>query len=124
MDILKKLKTILTELLDIEDKEIKPETYIITDLGAESIDLLELAVEINSTFDIEVKDDEIFLTKLRQYLAEAKENAREVSSYLAEKYPFLTDERIQEILDDIKNGPVLKVKDLITYVDRQKNITK
>ncbi|CAN2041278.1 acyl carrier protein [Candidatus Magnetomoraceae bacterium gMMP-15] len=83
MDILKKLKTILTELLDIEDKEIKPETYIITDLGAESIDLLELAVEINSTFDIEVKDDEIFLTKLRQYLAEAKENAREVSSYLA-----------------------------------------
>ncbi len=39
--------------------DMTPETLLIQELGAESIDLLELAVAINSRFKISVKDDEI-----------------------------------------------------------------
>jgi len=116
MDVLAELKKIIEELLDLEDREIMPETLLIQDLGAESIDLLELAVTINSRFKIAVKDDEIFLTRFRLYSTEAKQQGKDAVHYIAERYPFLGEERIAEIMAHIKEGPQLKIKDLISYV--------
>jgi len=116
MDVLAELKKIIEELLDLEDREITPETLLIQDLGAESIDLLELAVTINSRFRITVKDDEIFLTRFRLYSTEAKQQGKDTVHYIAGKYPFLGEDRIAEIMARIKEGPQLKIKDLISYV--------
>jgi acyl carrier protein len=116
MDVFAELKKILEELLDLEDREITPETLLIQDLGVESIDLLELAVTISSRFKIAVKDDEIFLTRFRLYSTEANQQGKDVAQYLAERYPFLGRDRIEEIMAHIKEGPQLKVKDLISYV--------
>jgi len=116
MDVFAELKKILVELLDLEDREITPETLLIQDLGAESIDLLELAVTINSRFRITVKDDEIFLTRFRLYSTEAQQQGKDTVHYIGGKYPFLGEERIAEIMAHIKEGPQLKIKDLISYV--------
>jgi acyl carrier protein len=116
MDTFAEIKKILVELLDCEDREITPETYLIQDLGAESIDLLELAVTINSRFKITVKDDEVFLTRFRLYLTEAGQQGKDSASYVAKKYPFLTHDRIAEIIAHIDEGPQLKIKDLISYI--------
>ena len=116
MDILKDIKEILTEILDIEDQEITPETYLIRDLDAESIDLLELAVALNSRFEIEVNDDQIFLKQLRLHMMDGEEQGEEIVKYLLDKFPFLTTQRVEEIIGDLEGGPVLKVKDLISYV--------
>jgi acyl carrier protein len=110
------IKKILVELLDLEDREISLETYLIQELGAESIDLLELAVTINSRFKITVKDDEVFLTRFRLYLTEAEQQGKDSAPYVAKKYPFLTHERIAEIIAHIDEGPQLKIKDLISYI--------
>jgi acyl carrier protein len=85
-------------------------------LGAESIDLLELAVTINSRFKITVKDDEVFLTRFRLYLTEAEQQGKDSAPYVAKKYPFLTHDRIAEIIAHIDEGPQLKIKDLISYI--------
>ena len=122
MNILKEITEILAEILDIENHNISPETYVIRELGAESIDLLELAVALNSRFKIDVNDDEIFLRKLRQYITEAEQPDNDILQYLAEKLPFLMQERLKEIMADIENGPTLKVKDLISYVERQSTV--
>lgn len=116
MDTFEQIKKILITLLDIEGSVITPETYLIRDLGAESIDLLELAVAINAECGVKVNDDDIFLKPLRLYLKQAKEDGIDSAAYLAEKFPFLTDARISEILADITKGPVLKVKDLTGYI--------
>ena len=116
MDVFAELKKIIEELLDLEDREITPETLLIQDLGAESIDLLELAVTINSRFKIAVKDDEIFLTRFRLYSTEANQQGKDAVQYLAGRYPFLGEDRIAEIVAHIKEGPQLKIKDLISYV--------
>ncbi len=121
MDILEEITEILTEILDIENHNISPETYLIRELGAESIDLLELAVAINSRFNIDVNDDEIFLIKLRQYITEAGQQNKDILQYLAEKIPFLMRKRLEDIITDLEGGPTLKVKDLIAYVERQRN---
>ena len=121
MDILKNITEILTEILDIDNHNISPETYLIRELGAESIDLLELAVAINSRFNIDVNDDEIFLRKLRQYITKARQQNKDILQYLIEKLPFLSRQRLEEIIADLEGGPTLKVKDLIAYVERQRD---
>ena len=121
MDILEEIKKNLAEILDIENNIITPETYLIRELGAESIDLLELAVAINSRFNIDVNDDEIFLRKLRDYITEAEQQNKNILQYLAKNLPFLSRKRLEEIIADLEGGPTLKVKDLIAYVERQSN---
>ncbi len=119
MDTLGEIKKIIMELLDLEDDPITPDTYLIKELGAESIDLLELAVAINSRFKIAVKDEEIFLTRFRLYLTEATQKGMDNASYIAVKYPHLTNDRIAEIITHISEGPQLKVKDLVSYITNQ-----
>lgn len=116
MEILHKIQEILAEILDIENQEITPETYVVRELDAESIDLLELAVALNSKFNIEVKDDELFLRTFRFYITEAEEQKSDTEQYLVGKFPFLTKKRVKEIISDLEGGPTLKVKDLISYV--------
>jgi acyl carrier protein len=117
MDVLDEITIILAEILDMEGLEITPETYLIRELGAESIDLLELSVAINSRFNIEVNDDELFLRTLRLHLRTAEQEGKDAFGYLAEKYPALTVARVAEILADMGGGPVLRVKDVVNYID-------
>ena len=116
MDIFYGIKETLAEILDIEDREITPDTYIIRELGAESIDLLELAVSLNAKFEIDVNDDEIFLKTLRLHMDEGLKQGKEAAGYLKEKFPSLKKDRLKEIIADLEAGPALKVKDLISYV--------
>jgi len=116
MDVFKKVKDILMELLDVEDYEITPETYLVRDLEVESIDMLELAVSFNAAFDIEVNDDDLFLKDIRSYIPDNTKLEGGMVKAINEKYPFLSQGRIKEIIYDLQGGPTLKVKDLISYI--------
>jgi len=116
MDIFSGIRQSLTEILDVEAEEITPETYLVRDLDAESIDLLELAVALNSRFGVKVDDDQVFLKNLRLCIDEAARNGGDVGGRISREFPFLGRERIEEILSDIEGGPVLKIKDIASYV--------
>lgn len=116
MDIFSGIRESLTEILDVEAEEITPETYIARDLDAESIDLLELAVALNSRFGVEVNEDQVFLKNLRLCIDEAARNGGDAAGGISREFPFLGRARIEEILSDIEGGPVLKVKDIASYV--------
>jgi len=118
-DIYAVISEILEEILDIDPKEVTPESYLIQDLGVESIDLMELAVSLNERFNITVDEELIFLTPLRMVIEKACKEQRDVPTLVMEKFSFLSPERTSEILEDFKNGPVLKVKDLAQYIDSQ-----
>jgi acyl carrier protein len=118
MDILNTIKSYLSEILDVDRETITEETYLVRDLEVESIDFLELAVALSGAFHIEVDDEDIFLLDLRLHLETAGETT-DKTALLAEKYPFLGADRIAEILKDLDQGPVLKVKDLVSYVTYQ-----
>lgn len=105
MDIFEEIKNILAEILDIEAKEVTPESCLIRELGAESIDFLELAATLNARFRIEINEEDVFLRDAGNRLQQAGKVA----------FPFLTDERRREIAAN-PGSPVLKVKDLVSYV--------
>lgn len=58
MDKLNKMKEIICEFVDITPEEVTPETNIRSDLGLNSLELVNLAVAIEEAFDVEIPDRE------------------------------------------------------------------
>ncbi len=54
-----KIKKILADTLDVTDEELSADTNIATDLGADSLDVVEILMSIEDEFDIEIPDSEI-----------------------------------------------------------------
>ena len=57
--IFEKIKTILAEQLSADPDEMSMETNIAKDLGADSLDVVELLMSIEDEFDVEIPDEEI-----------------------------------------------------------------
>ena len=57
--VLEKFKVILAEQFDVEEDSIKPETDLQDDLGADSLDVVDLLMSIEDEFEIEIPDEEI-----------------------------------------------------------------
>lgn len=55
--VLERLKAILSEQFDVEESKITPETKLIEDLEADSLDLVDLISSIEDEFDIEAEDE-------------------------------------------------------------------
>ena len=57
--IFDKVKKILVEQLDVEESAIAPESSIIDDLGADSLDIVDMVMSLEEEFDVEIPDEEI-----------------------------------------------------------------
>ncbi|MBQ5565205.1 MAG: acyl carrier protein [Clostridia bacterium] len=57
--VLEKVKKILSEQFDVEEERISADTSIINDLGADSLDVVDLLMSIEDEFEVEVPDEEI-----------------------------------------------------------------
>lgn len=57
-EVEKKVFSIIVEQLGIEEAEVKMESNFIDDLGADSLDTVELVMAFEEEFDIEIPDDE------------------------------------------------------------------
>lgn len=58
MDIEATVKEIIVEQLGVDEAQIKPEASFIDDLGADSLDTVELVMAFEDKFDIEIPDEE------------------------------------------------------------------
>ncbi|MBK6460573.1 MAG: acyl carrier protein [Myxococcales bacterium] len=56
-DIPSEVKRIIKEQLDVDDKDIKPESTFIEDLGADSLGLVELVLAFEEAFEIDIPDE-------------------------------------------------------------------
>lgn len=59
MTLEEKVITIIMEQLDVTREECRLEASFIDDLGADSLDLVELIMEMEENFDIEIADHEL-----------------------------------------------------------------
>jgi acyl carrier protein len=59
MTLEEKVTSIIVEQLDVTKEECVPEASFIDDLGADSLDLVELIMEMEETFDIQIADNEL-----------------------------------------------------------------
>lgn len=57
-EIESKVKAIIVDKLGVEESEVKPEANFINDLGADSLDTVELIMEFEKEFGISIPDDQ------------------------------------------------------------------
>ena len=53
-----RMRSIIAEQLDQAEVDIVPEASFIEDLGADSLDLVELVMRMEETFDVEIPDED------------------------------------------------------------------
>lgn len=75
MSIQPRVKKIIEEQLGVDPDRVKPEASFIDDLGADSLDIVELVMAMEEEFDLEIPDDE----------AEKLKTVQDVFSYIESK---------------------------------------
>jgi acyl carrier protein len=56
-DIASKVKEITSEQLGVDESQITPEAKFVDDLGADSLDTVELVMALEEEFDLEISDE-------------------------------------------------------------------
>lgn len=70
-----KVRDIIVEQLGVDPERVKPEASFIDDLGADSLDIVELVMAMEEEFDMEIPDED----------AEKLRTVSDVSNYLSSK---------------------------------------
>lgn len=58
MAIIGKVKSIIVEQLGVEEEDVKIESSFVDDLGADSLDIVELVMALEEEFDLEIPDED------------------------------------------------------------------
>src|SRR5205814_615980 len=59
-EVFDKIRTALVDALGVDDDEVTPEATLVGDLGAESIDFLDIVFRLEKAFNIKVPRGELF----------------------------------------------------------------
>jgi len=110
-EIYSKVSATLVEALNVDEDEIKPESTLQGDLGAESIDFLDIVFRLEREFGIKIPRGELFPESIFQGDPEFVQNGRVTEKGLAElkaRMPFADLEQFEQ------NPEVSHISDLFT----------
>jgi len=75
-DVEVRVREIICEQLGVSDGEISPEASFIEDLGADSLDIVELVMALEEEYEMEISDEDAENIKLVQDVIEYIESHR------------------------------------------------
>ena len=117
-EVFGKVKETLVDALGVDDDEVTEDATMVGDLGAESIDFLDIVFKLEKTFGIEIPRDELFPDDIltnADYVQDGKVT-KDGLSKLKERMSFADLTKFEEnpLVQDF--GNLLTVKDLCNYV--------
>lgn len=118
-EVFGKVKEALVDALGVDDDEVTEEATMVGDLGAESIDFLDIVFKLEKSFGITIPRDELFPDDIltnAEYINDGKVTAEGLEKLKA-RMPFadLTKFESNPLVQDF--GNLLTVKDLCKYVE-------
>jgi len=123
-EVFDKVREALVEALGVDDDEVTEGATMVGDLGAESIDFLDIVFKLEKSFNIQVPREELFPDDIltnAEYIKDGKVTPAGVAQ-LKERMPFADLSRFESnpIVQDF--GNLLTVKDLCRYVETKVGI--
>ena len=126
-EVFEKVREALVDALGVDDEEVQPGATMVGDLGAESIDFLDIVFKLEKGFDIQIPRDELFPDDIltnAEFVQDGKVTAEGLAK-LEVRMPFAADSltRFKEnpLVQDF--GNLLTVQDLCNYVSTKVNAT-
>jgi acyl carrier protein len=109
--VLEQVRTVMVDALGVDDEEVKPEATLMGDLGAESIDFLDIVFRLEKTFGIKIPREELFpaetLVNNPEFVSNGKLTEKGINELQA-KMPHT------DISDFAKNPDMSRFADLFT----------
>jgi len=118
-EVFLKVRTALVDALGVDEEEVTPQARLVGDLGAESIDFLDIVFRLEKAFDIKIPRGELFPEDILTN-AEYVQNGRVTADGLQQlkaRMPFadLTAFSANPAVQDF--GNLLTVQDMCRYVE-------
>jgi acyl carrier protein len=118
-EVVQKVQAALVDALAVDDDEVTPEATMVGDLGAESIDFLDIVFRLEKAFDIEIPRSELFpedILTSAEYVEDGIVTPNGLEE-LKKRMPFadLTKFETNPAVQDF--GNLLTVSDLCRYLE-------
>ena len=120
-EVIDTVREALVDALGVDDDEVQPAATMVGDLGAESIDFLDIVFRLEKAFSIEIPRSELFPEDIltnAEYVNEGKVTAAGITE-LKKRMPFadLSKFEANPMVQDF--GNLLTVQDLCRYVEQK-----
>ena len=122
-EVLEKVKETLIEALGVDDDEVTPEATLTGDLGAESIDFLDIVFRLEKAFDIKIPRGELFPDNILnnpEYVQNGKLTDAGLTQ-LKERMPHADFSEFEQDPDINKMAELFKVQTIVNYVMTKAN---
>ncbi len=120
-EVFDKVKEVLVDALGVDDDEIKEEATLTGDLGAESIDFLDIVFRLEKTFGIKIPRGELFPDSILnnpEYVEGGKMTAKGLAT-LKSAMPHADFSEFEHDPDVSKMSNLFTVKTIVNYVNNK-----
>lgn len=117
-EIFEKVKETLVDALGVDDDEVNPDATLTGDLGAESIDFLDIVFRLEKTFEIKIPRGELFPDNILNN-PEFVQNGKLTDTGLTklkERMPHADFSNFEQDPDINKMAELFKVQTIVNYV--------
>jgi len=117
-EIFGKIQTALVDALGVDDEDVTPEATLVGDLGAESIDFLDIVFRLEKAFDIKIPRGELFpdgIFNNPEYVQDGKLTPAGLEQ-LKTSMPHADFSEFEQDPDINKMAELFKVQTIINYV--------
>jgi acyl carrier protein len=117
-DVFNKVKETLVEALSVDEDEVTPEATLTGDLGAESIDFLDIVFRLEKAFDIKIPRGELFPDNILnnpEFVQNGKLTVAGLTQ-LKERMPHADFSQFEQNPDINKMAELFKVQTIVNYV--------
>jgi acyl carrier protein len=124
-EVFEKIQAALVDALGVDEEDVTPTATLVGDLGAESIDFLDIVFRLEKSFNIKIPRGELFPEDIltnAQYVHDGKVTETGVAE-LRKRMPFanLDDFAKKPIVQDF--GNLLTVADMCRFVESKVEVT-
>jgi acyl carrier protein len=120
-EIYTKVSEVLAESLAVDDDEITPEATLTRDLGAESIDFLDIGFQLEQAFGFKIQPGELFpdnVTQDPEYVQDGKVTAKGLAA-LQERLPHADFSKLESDPRVTKVAEIFTVDAVVNFVERK-----
>ncbi len=120
-DIFAKVKDVLVDALSVDDDDVTPTATLSGDLGAESIDFLDIVFKLEQTFGFKIAQGELFPENVAQdprYVKDGRITPEGIGA-LKERLPHADFSAFEKSPEISKVGDIFTVNALVSFVERK-----
>lgn len=123
-EIFEKVQEVLVDALGLDDDEVTPEATLMGDLGAESIDFLDIVFRLEKAFEIKVPREELFPAEAvlnnPEYVSGGKLTDKGLAE-IKEKMPHTDLSEFEQDPDVNKIADLFTVDAIVNFIDTKVN---